>query len=403
MLEPHHIAIILTAVIAFAALSRKIEASIVTMPMFFTGFGWLIGQGGAELVSMSSEHQTVHLIAEITLILVLFSDASRVKIRDLARHVTLPARMLLVGMPLTIGAGTGVAYLVSPEAGWFVALLVAAILTPTDAALAQAVVSGDKAPARLRQCVNVESGLNDGLALPVVMVAAIAAVHMAGLSVEGAPKNLPLFALKQVTLGPVAGIVIGFAAARLLDLVIIKDLATKVYQGIYFLCTAFLCFVGAELIGGNGLIAAFVGGLTFGNTLKCSREFISEFMESEGQLLTMVTFLIFGAVMAPVGIEHASWKTLGLAIAFLTIVRLVPIWLSLTGTGLTPYEKFFLGWFGPRGLASILFALLILEKFPVPNAEEILACVVLTVMMSIVIHGVTAVPLSARFLKKSDA
>ena len=149
--------------------------------------------------------------------------------------------------------------------------------------------------------------------------------------------------------------------------------------------------------GGNGLIAAFVGGLVFGNSLKSSADFIEEFMESEGQLLTIFTFLIFGAVMVPFGIEHAPWKTLVLAILFLSVIRMLPIWLSLTGSGLSPYEKLFLGWFGPRGLASILFALLFLERFEIPGGDEILACVVLTVMLCIVLHGILANPMAARF------
>ena len=213
---------------------------------------------------------------------------------------------------------------------------------------------------------------------------------------------MALFALMQVTLGPLTGLVIGYVFARILDAAVNRGLITVVFQGIYFLCTAFLAFTCAELIGGNGFIAAFVGGLLFGNTLRGSSEFIDEFMESEGQLLTIFTFLIFGAVMVPIGLAHAHWKTLLLAISFLTVVRMLPIWLSLLGSGLGNYDKIFVGWFGPRGLASILFALLILERFGIQDREEILACVVLTVMLSIVVHGVSANPMSARFKRRGE-
>jgi NhaP-type Na+/H+ or K+/H+ antiporter len=253
---------------------------------------------------------------------------------------------------------------------------------------------------RLRQGVNVESGLNDGLVLPVVMIAAIVSAELTNTTVEGIPGNTALFALMQIVLGPLTGIFVGYLLARILDAVINAQLITIVFQGIYFLCTAFLAFVSAEAIGGNGLIAAFVGGLVFGNTMRNSSSFIEEFMESEGQLLTIFTFLIFGAVMVPMGIEHASWKTLVLAIMFLSVIRMLPIWLSLTGSGLSCYEKVFLGWFGPRGLASVLFALLVLERFAIPGREEILACVVLTVMLSIVLHGVSANPMSACFKQR---
>ncbi len=402
MPESPYIVIILLGVITFAALSRRIETSIITLPMVFAAFGWLIGQGGAQLVPLHAEHEFIHSIAEITLILVLFSDASRVDLRELRSNYTIPARMLFIGMPLTILLGTLIVHWVSPapDMSWAVALLVAAILTPTDAALGQTVVSSPTVPFLLRQGINVESGLNDGLALPVVMIAAIIAAEMVGTQVEGLPENIALFALMQVVLGPLAGIVIGYLFARILDAVINARFITIVFQGIYFLCVAFLAFAAAELIGGNGLIAAFVGGLVFGNTLNNSSTFIDEFMESEGQLLTMFTFLIFGAVMVPLGIEHANWKTLVLAILFLSVIRMLPIWLSLAGSGISSYEKIFLGWFGPRGLASILFALLILERFVIPQRDEIMACVVLTVMLSIVLHGISANPMSNRFKQR---
>ena len=403
MLELYQIAIILVGVIVYAVLSRRLEVSIFTLPMVFTLFGWLIGQGGIELVPMAAEHEVIQLFAEITLVLVLFSDASRVKLRELMQNYVLPARMLLIGMPLTILLGTLVAHWVSPDAPWMVALFIAAVLTPTDAALGQSVVSSPNVPLRLRQSINVESGLNDGLALPVVMIAAIVSAEMAGIVVDGVPENALLFTLKQVILGPLTGVGLGYLLARILDASIKARFITTSCQGIYFLIAAFLAFVTAELVGGNGLIAAFVGGLVFGNTLKSSADFIEEFMESEGQLLTIFTFLIFGAVMVPLGIEHATWKTVVLAILYLSVIRMLPIWLSLTGSGLKSYEKIFLGWFGPRGLASILFALLFLERFHIPGGEEILACVVLTVMLSIVLHGVSANPMSARFERSGDA
>ena len=399
-MEHLHLILILLAILAFAALSRRLESSLLTMPMLFTAFGWLIGQGGADLVPMESERAIVHGIAEFTLILVLFSDASRIDLGALKQGAGIPARMLLIGMTLTILFGTLVAHWVSPDQPWALALLVAAILTPTDAALGQAVVSSPSVPLRLRQAVNVESGLNDGMALPVVMIAALLVAGGAAHGTADAPDSLLRFAALQVVLGPLGGIVIAYLTARLLDFAIDHKLATLGYQGIYFLATALLCYLGAELIGGNGFIAAFIGGLVFGYTLRCSCNFIGEFMESEGQLLTLLTFLIFGAVLAPQGLAHATWKTVLLSLAFLTVVRILPVWLSLTGTDLRPWEKFFLGWSGPRGLASILFALLIVEGYKVPGADEVLACVVLTVLLSIFLHGVTAQPLAASFARR---
>ncbi|MXO81836.1 sodium:proton antiporter [Altererythrobacter aestiaquae] len=391
----------LLTVLCFAALSRRLAMSVVTMPIVFTALGYGGFLAGAELFPKDAEFEILHLLAEITLVLVLFSDASQVRFHHLRMSGGIPARMLLIAMPLSIVLGTLVAHWVSPDQPWALALLVAAILTPTDAALGQAVVSDASVPGELREGIAVESGLNDGLALPVVIIAALAAAEASGVMADG-PDNLIAFGMAQITLGPLAGAAVGALAALVMDLAVRRKWVTESYRGIYFLSTAFLCFIAAELIGGNGLIAAFVGGLTFGNMRKSASKFVSEFMESEGQLLTMATFLIFGMVLAPAGLDHASWKTVVLAIAFLTAVRIVPVVLSLTGTKLRWRDKLFLGWFGPRGLASILFALLVAEGFDIPGMDEVIACMVLTVLISIVLHGASAFPIVRAFSKDTS-
>ncbi|EDX85838.1 transporter, CPA2 family [Synechococcus sp. PCC 7335] len=401
MLTPPVILVVLLAIATYALISRKLASSILSLPMVFTGFGLLLGQIGAQIVSMETGRQEVHLITEITLILVLFADASRVNLASLRSSIAIPERMLLIGMPLSILFGTIIARWVSPDQPWALAFLLSAILTPTDAALGQSVVTSPAVPKRISQSINVESGLNDGIALPIVLIAAIMSAATSGAQGEGVPENIALFTCLQLILGPVAGIVVGYLSAKLLDLAVSRKTVTMAEQGLYFLATAFIAYYSAELIGGNGFIAAFVGGLTFGNTLPAPPMFINEFMESEGQLLTMLTFLVFGSLLAPIGLTHASWRTLTLAISFLSVVRVAAIWLALIGMKLSSYEKLFLGWFGPRGLASILFVLLVLEEFPIPGEDELIACVVLTVLFSIVLHGVSAVPLSNLFSRKS--
>jgi len=404
MLTEPTVLIVLGVVAIYALMARWIELSIITLPMIFTGLGIALGGTGLDLVPMGAGNEVIHAFVEITLVLVLFSDASGVKRQNLSgSNVTIPLRMLLIGMPLTVVLGTLVAIWVSPNQPWALALLVAAILTPTDAALGQSVVSNPSVPKHISQSINIESGLNDGLAFPIVLLAAITAARATGYEGGQAPDNVAVFALLQIAVGLLAGAMVGYGAAKLLDFAIGRNATTTVAQGLYFLSVAFLAYFGAELVGGNGFIAAFVGGLVFGNTLRAPSEFIQEFMEGEGQLLTLATFFIFGSVLAPIGLEHASWKTVTLALLFLTVVRMLPIWLSLTGLKLSSYEKIFLGWFGPRGLASILFALLVLEDFPIPGAQELTACVVLTVLISIVLHGVSAAPLSNLLIASASA
>jgi NhaP-type Na+/H+ or K+/H+ antiporter len=300
--------------------------------------------------------------------------------------------MLFIGMPLTIALGTAVVYGLSPGSGLAMALLIAALLTPTDAALGQAVVSSPDVPLHLSETINVESGLNDGLALPFVLLGAILA--SSALPDQSGTGTLAFEALREVVLGPAAGALVGWAMAKLLDLAQSRGWNDNASAGVVFLCAAFMAYVFALIIGGNGFIAAFVGGMVFGNTYRHDTHFITEFMEGAGQLLTMAAFLAFGAFLLPVGLANATPGFVMLALLFLTVVRMVPIFISLIGSGLNTSEKLFLGWFGPRGLASILFTMIIIEDFDVPNEDMVLAGVSLTAALSILLHGMSATPLT---------
>ncbi len=384
---------VLASIFAYCLLTNAIAKTIITLPIIFMIIGYLCARPLEAVADPKILDEGKRLLAEITLVLVLFSDASHVRLKALRKSFSIPLRMLAIGLPLTIGLGMIVAYLLNPESGLAMALLTAAVLTPTDAALGQTVVSSPNVPENLRQTINVEGGLNDGLVLPFVLLGAIlASAGMDGAHTDG----LAVSAVLQIVLGPVVGIAVGWGAAKAMDIARDRDLMAEPAGGVAFLSVAFSAFIGAEIIGGNGFIAAFVGGMVFGNSYKHDIHFISEFMEGVGQVLTMFSFLIFGALLLPNGLEHMTWKALILAILFLTVVRMLPVWLSLAGTGLALREKLFLGWFGPRGLASILFTLIMMDEFDFPGEQELLACVSMTVFLSIILHGVTAAPLSKR-------
>lgn len=382
---------VLICIFVYSLLTKAIAKTILTLPIIFMVIGYLC----AVPLEMAAEPETLdkgaRLLAEITLVLVLFSDASHVRFMSLRQYVNVPARMLIVGLPLTIGLGMLVAYVLSPESGLAMALLTAAVLTPTDAALGQTVVSSKDVPEHLRQTINVESGLNDGLVLPFVLLGAI----LASATMEGAHTDgLAMSAMMQIVLGPLVGMAIGWAAAKAMDVAQDKNLIAEAAGGVAFLAVAFVAFIWSEVIGGNGFIAAFIAGMVFGNTYRHDIYFIGEFMEGVGQLLTIFAFLIFGALLLPDGLEHMTWGAVVLALLFLTVVRMLPIFVSLMGTGLALREKLFLGWFGPRGIASILFTLIMMDEFDFPGEEELLACVSMTVSLSIILHGISAAPLS---------
>ena len=384
---------IVTCAIVYSLLTRAISRTILTLPIIFTLIGFAVSTPIKLMAPPEVLREVSRLLAEITLILILFADASHVRFGRLKHSFLLPLRMLVVGMPLSLTLGTFVVFWLNSEAGIAMALLTAAVLTPTDAAVGQAVVASPKVPQELSQTINVESGLNDGLALPFVLLGAILASGSIG---HGTVDDLPFRAALQVILGPVAGIFIGWVVAKALDVAQERNWTIESAHGVVFLATAFAAFLGAELIGGNGFIAAFVAGAVFGNAYKHDLHFISEFMEGNGELLTMAAFLMFGALLLPAAIAHISTIPVAVALLFLTVVRIGPIWLSLAGSGLGLKEKLFLGWFGPRGLASILFTLIMIDEFEIPYETEFLACVSMTVFFSIILHGVSATPLANR-------
>lgn len=382
---------VLVCTIAYSLLSKLVSNTILTLPIIFVAIGYLCAPVTQAIGTTVELRESARLLAELTLVLILFADASHVRFSGLKMTFAIPLRMLIIGLPGSIALGTLVVFSVFPAGGVALALLTAALLAPTDAAIGQAVVSSAKVPERLSQSINVEGGLNDGLVLPFVLLGAIlASSNMAETD------GLALFAVTQVVLGPIVGLAIGWTAARSLVYVQQRDWIVGSAQGIVFLSTAFVSYIAAVLAGGNGFIAAFVAGAVFGNTYRNDIRFIKEFMEGAGQLLTMAAFLVFGALMLPDGFAHISWPTVLVAILFLTVVRVLPILVSLAGTGLAMREKLFLGWFGPRGLASILFTLIIMDEFEFPNEEELLACVSLTVALSVLLHGISASPLAKR-------
>lgn len=389
------LAIIAAGFLIFSMLSGKLKGTVITAPMVFIAFGYLIGPGVFNAVEVEIDQGVIHLIAEITLILVLFSDAARINVAQLIKDHNLPLRMLAFGLPITMIAGTVTATIIFPNFPLWEAALLAAILAPTDAALGQAVVSAHAVPVRIRQAINVESGLNDGIALPAVLLFAALASSSHGTD----SNNWVLFAILQVTLGPLAGVFIGYFGGKLLDTAVEKGWVTNSFQGIGVLSLAFFTFSIAELVGGNGFIACFVGGLVFGNTIKHPCKFLFEFMEGDGELLILITFLIFGLTMLPAGIELLNPMYLLYALLSLTVIRMLPIAISLIGTGVRLPTHLFLGWFGPRGLASILFVLLILEESEIMYGTEILTVTVITVVLSAFLHGISAAPLANLYSK----
>lgn len=388
------LAILALAFLGFGAISRRAERSVLTAPMLFVGLGLLLSERGLGLLVMSSGRTVIDRVGVIALVLVLFTDAARIDLKCLRQEESLPARLLGLGLPLTIVAGGALAMALLDGFGVWEALLLAAILAPTDAALGQAVVSSPLVPVRIRQSLNVESGLNDGIALPVVLLAAFLSGATEG---EGGLGHWIGFVASQIGLAPLVGIAVGYLGGQLILRASNAGWIAESFRELSALGLAVLAYAGAEVVGGNGLIAAFVSGLTLGNTARGLCKSLYEFGEAEGQLLSLLVFMLFGAVMVPEVLGRVTPAYVAYAVLSLTVVRMIPVALSLTGSRLRPVSVVFLGWFGPRGLASILYILIVLEESRLSSAPAMEAIVVLTVLLSTFAHGISAYPLARRY------
>ena len=383
------VGIIAVAIIGFGLVSQRVQRGVVTPPMVFVLFGILVGPRALGLVDASLESHWIYLLAELALILVLFTDAARIDLQLLCREHDLPIRMLLLGLPLTIALGTMVGALLFGQFSIWEAAVLAAMLAPTDAALGQAVVSNPRVPVRIRQALNVESGLNDGMMLPVLLVL-VATVGAAEPDQTAA--YWVRFAALQVTLGPLVGLAVGYGCGKVVDRAAASGWMSRTFEQLSAIGIALLAFSLAEAVGGNGFIAVFCAGLAVGNFVRRLCTHLYEFAEAEGQLLTLLIFLVFGVAMVPVALDHVDMVVVLYALLSLTVVRMVPVALSLLGKRLRGDTIVFLGWFGPRGIASILFALLVVEESELSSREEILAIVVVVVLLSVLAHGLTASP-----------
>lgn len=381
-------------VIAFGLVSGRLAGTWITPPMVYVAAGMILGSAGLGVVDLGLEQEGVRLLAEATLVVVLFSDASRIDLRVLRTEYLLPVRLLGLGLPLTIAAGGGVALLLFDGLEPAEAFLLGAILAPTDAALGQVVVTSPAVPVRIRQALNVESGLNDGIALPVVTV--LVAVAAAEEELESA-SFWAEFAARQIGFGVLAGVAVGAAGAWLLEKAIGRGWVDGVFRQLATLAVGVAAFGGAEMLEGNGFIAAFVAGLAMGTIARGPCEHIVDFSEDEGQLLALLTFFVFGATIAGPALDELTWSIVAYAGLSLTVVRMVPVLLSLIGAHVRPVTAAFLGWFGPRGLASIVFGLLVLEEAELANGDRIYLVVTATVLLSVYAHGITAGPLARRY------
>ena len=386
-------------IFGFGLLSRRVEGTVVSAPMVFVAAGlvamWtgLVDLGSATHSEPGASREAVFLVAELALVLLLFTDAAGIDPRHLRRNA-LPLRLLGIGLPLTIGLGTLLALVVLSDLEPWECAIVAAVLAPTDAALGKAVVSSPLVPLRIREGLNVESGLNDGGSVPFLMLfIALAAAH------EGLEEGWVRFAVEQIGYGALIGVAVGGVGAAAIRRAAARGWTTAVFERLALAALAIIAWYAADSAGGNGFIAAFVAGGAAGMAAGSLRDRLLEFAEEEGELLNLAVFLFFG-VFAAEALGAATWQMVAYGVLSLTVIRMLPVAVAVIGLGLRPATVAFVGWFGPRGLASVILALVVVEEEPaLSGIDEIFLVMTVTVLLSVFAHGISAAPLTRRYAR----
>lgn len=391
-----NLAVIAAFLLVYSLIAGRFESKLVNGPLLFLLTGWLLGPGGLELLSLSIDSAGIKLLAELTLVIVLFNDAANTNWQVLLANRQLPIRLLLIGLPLTLLCGALFGHWIFPDLPLLEMAILSTILAPTDAALGKAVVSNPAVPAPVREGLNQESGLNDGICVPVLLLL-LALIAPTEQHAGTATLAITLM-LEEIGIGLLVAFVLTSLTIRLLKISYLNGWQLPLWRQLTMPGLALLCFALAQTLGGSGFIAAFVGGLFIGHRLGEHKHAYMDSCEGYGDLLSVVIWMVFGATLMPILPELLHWQYWLYAIASLTLLRMVPVWLSLIGTGLKTELKLFIGWFGPRGLASIVFAVMVLQNEPTLIGQRpIIATVLCTIILSVILHGLTANPWVERF------
>jgi len=382
------IALFITLVFFQCLVSGRLSRTVITPPILFVTMGMIAFLLFPNLPKRDGSLQVFLRVAEAGLVLLLFTDASRTNLQVLKNIQALPARLLSVGMLMTLFLGTVAGLIVFRQFTLWEAGILSAILAPTDAGLGQVIVNSPRVPMKIRQALNVEAGLNDGLSVPFLLFF----IALASNASEAQDVHLSRLILEQLGYGIVVGALIGFAGGWLLERARRLGWMAESYIQVGVVTLPLLCGVASEAAAASMFIAAFVAGLTVQACFKEAGKHSVEFAEDWGQFFNFSVFFLFGMLVA------RDWRDFTpacfvYALLSLTVVRMLPVAVSLIGTRLSLPTQLFMGWFGPRGLASIVLGLVYLEQEThQPGESTIRLAVMVTVLLSIFAHGMSALP-----------
>ena len=393
------LAVVAAFTFIYSLVASRLERTLVNGALVYVIVGFLCSPYVFGLIDISIDGEGLRTLAELTLALVLFTGSANTNLATLRKVEAIPLRLLLIGLPLTIVFGLGVGYLIFNDLGFFEIALLATMLAPTDAALGKAVVTNEAVPDTVRESLNVESGLNDGICVPVLLFfLTLAAGQTDAKEAAGLGVTLPL---QAVGIGALVGAIGGALGSQVLRLCSARNWVTGTWLQIPVIALALLCFGTSQWLGGSGFIACFVGGLVFGGLAKQHKQQHLDAAEGIGDAMALVTWFVFGAAAIGLTWQFLDWRVIVYALLSLSIVRILPVFLCVFGLKLQFDTKLFMGWFGPRGLASIVFIVMVLGK-DLPGSNILLTTVTWTILLSIVLHGITANRLSAVYGAKAE-
>lgn len=389
---------ILTILAAFAFLyslvASRLERTPISGAVVYVAVGMLCGPACLRLIDLNVDSEGIRWLAELTLAVVLYTDSASADLKVLRRFEAIPVRLLLIGLPLTILLGFGVGVVLLRDLGLFEIALLATMLAPTDAALGKAVVTNQSVPTSARESLNAESGLNDGICVPVLLLfLALSSGEFHGLEALRLAAILPL---KAIGIGAAVGVGLGVIGSVALRNCSHCGWIDGTWLQLPVIALAMLCFASAQWLGGSGFIASFVGGMAFGALTREHKQAVLEAAEGTGDALAMLTWFAFGTIVLTQPFMAMDWRILLYAFASLTVIRMLPVFLCVAGLGLRTDTKLFVGWFGPRGLASIVFAVMVLDHH-LPNGDVLVTTTAWTILLSILAHGLSANPLAKTY------
>ena len=378
----------------YSIFASRIERMLINGPFLFMVVGIILGPLVLNAVDLKISGAEYETLANLALALVLFTGAASVDLEVLKSSVTIPARLLFIGLPLTIISGFIAGYFIFNDLLIIELAILATVLAPTDAALGEAVVKDQVVPTKVRNALNVESGLNDGISVPIfLLLLAFLKVH--AIDEVTWQFGMGLFA-KEIGIGLAVGLVIMYLGAKLLLFAEMRKWIGTAWKPAIVISLALSCFALADILGGSGFIACFTGGFIYGAVNKKYKSNLQEHAEGLGNVLTFLIWIIFGSFIISTYFRDFTWPVLLYSLISLTLVRIVPVMIALTGSKVTLKEKLFIGWFGPRGLASIVFAVMLLDAH-LPRENTVILTIICTVMLSVILHGITANPLVNSF------